>query len=393
MRPIGRMVLNRNPDNFFAETEQVAFCTAHIVPGLDFSNDPLLAGRIHSYVDTQITRLGGPNFHEIPINAPVAQVHNNQRDGMHRQAIPRGRVAYEPNSLGGGCPFQAGRCGFHVVPAAESRRTRCAASREKFAEHYTQATLFWNSQTAVEKPHIIRAFRFELTKVQTTAVRKRVVAQLRNVAEELAQAVADGIGLTDLPEALPNLMKSPAKPEVRSSDALSLMSRPGQASIATRRIALLVADGVEGSHVRQVQQQLAAQGAVARVVGIKLGAVRTDGGPALEIEVSMETAPSVIWDAVVVFDTADKLHPLAASGHALEFLKDQYRHCKPMMVVGTAKALLDAAGIPAALPSKKPDPGILVASSSKGGVSTLPAFVKSVAKHRHFERETDPPRV
>ena len=203
LRPIGKMVLNRNPDNFFAETEQVAFCTAHIVPGLDFSNDPLLAGRIHSYVDTQITRLGGPNFHEIPINAPVAQVHNNQRDGMHRQAIPRGRVAYEPNSLGGGCPFQAGAAaGFTSFPQpTEGDKVR--GKPEKFAEHYNQATLFWNSQTDVEKLHIIRAFRFELTKVQTPAVRKRVVAQLRNVAEELARAVADGLGMTELPDAAP----------------------------------------------------------------------------------------------------------------------------------------------------------------------------------------------
>ena len=166
LQPIGRLVLNRNPDNFFAETEQVAFCTAHIVPGLDFSNDPLLAGRIHSYVDTQISRLGGPNFHEIPINAPVAQVHNNQRDGMHRQAIPRGRVAYEPNSLGGGCPFQAGVQGFMSFPQP-SEGDKVRGKPEKFAEHYNQATLFWESQTDVEKLHIIRAFRFELTKVQT----------------------------------------------------------------------------------------------------------------------------------------------------------------------------------------------------------------------------------
>src|SRR6201995_5814233 len=179
LRPVGRMVLNRNPDNFFAETEQVAFCTAHIVPGLDFSNDPLLAGRIHSYVDTQLTRLGGPNFHEIPINASVAQVHNNQRDGFHRQAIPRGRVAYEPNSLAGGCPFQAGTAGFtSFLQPQEGDKVR--GKPEKFAEHYNQATLFFNSQSPVEKLHIIRAFRFELTKVQVVAVRLRVVAQLRN---------------------------------------------------------------------------------------------------------------------------------------------------------------------------------------------------------------------
>ena len=177
VKPVGRLVLNRNPDNFFAETEQVAFCTAHIVPGLDFSNDPLLAGRIHSYVDTQLTRLGGPNFHEIPINAPIAQVHNNQRDGMHRQAIHRGRVAYEPNSLGGGCPFQAGMRGFTSFPQPV-QEDKVRGKPEKFADHYTQATLFWNSQSDVEKAHIIRAFRFELTRVQNGAIRERIVSQL-----------------------------------------------------------------------------------------------------------------------------------------------------------------------------------------------------------------------
>jgi len=157
--PVGKLVLNRNPDNFFAETEQVAFCVAHVVPGIDFSNDQLLAGRIHSYVDTQISRLGGPNFHEIPINAPFAAVHNNQRDGMHRQAIHRGRVSYEPNSLGGGCPFQAGTGGFLSFPEPRgSDDHKVRGHPERFANHYTQATLFWNSQTDVEKAHIAAPF-------------------------------------------------------------------------------------------------------------------------------------------------------------------------------------------------------------------------------------------
>ena len=390
VRPVGRMILNRNPDNFFAETEQVAFCTAHIVRGLDFSNDPLLAGRIHSYVDTQISRLGGPNFHEIPINSPVAQVHNNQRDGMHRQAIPRGRVAYEPNSLGGGCPFQAGRSGFMSFPQSiDEHKVRGKA--EKFAEHYAQATLFWNSQTPLERQHIVRAYRFELTKVQSTAVRTRVIAQLRNVDEELARAVAEGLGLRDLPDALPLLVKPPAKPEVRSSEALSLFHRPGKAGIATRRIALLVAEGVSGAEVSKVQQQLIAHGSVPRLIGVKLGAVSTNDGPALEVEVSMETAPSVLWDALVVFGTTGKAHPLVGSGHAIEFLKDQYRHCKPMMVMGNAQSLLAGAAIPVELPSKKADPGILVANAKTD--PELKTFVKAIAKHRHFERETDPPRV
>ena len=178
--PIGRLVLNRNPDNFFAETEQVAFCAAHIIPGIDFTNDPLLAGRIHSYQDTQLSRLGGPNFHELPINASVVPVNNNQRDGMHRQTIHRGRAAYEPNSLGGGCPFQAGSAGFVAFPEPVSG-VELTGKPEKFAEHYNQARLFFNSQTPAEQKHIIDGFAFELGKVTVPAVRERTVSMLRNV--------------------------------------------------------------------------------------------------------------------------------------------------------------------------------------------------------------------
>ncbi|KYF57500.1 catalase, partial [Sorangium cellulosum] len=192
LRTVGRLVLNRNPDNFFAETEQVAFCTQHVVPGIDFTNDPLLQGRNFSYLDTQLSRLGGPNFHEIPINTPVAQIHNNQRDGFHRQTINRGRVNYEPNSLAGGCPFQAGARGFASVAErllaqqASTEPTKLRGKPEKFADHYTQARLFWASQTPIEREHIARAFRFELTRVQTQAIRERVVRMIRNVDEALA---------------------------------------------------------------------------------------------------------------------------------------------------------------------------------------------------------------
>lgn len=214
VRPIGRMVLDRNPDNFFAETEQVAFCAAHVVPGIDFSNDPLLAGRIHSYVDTQLSRLGGPNFHELPINAPLAPVQNHQRDGMHRQTIHRGRVAYEPNSLGGGCPFQAGEAGFVSFPEPVSG-DEVRGKPEKFAEHYQQATLFWNSQAPHERQHIIEAFRFELSKVTVPGIRRRTLAMLRNVADELAAGVAEGLGMP-LPEPMPRALQRPPKPELEN---------------------------------------------------------------------------------------------------------------------------------------------------------------------------------
>jgi catalase len=387
--PIGRMTLNRNPDNFFAETEQVAFCTAHVVPGIDFSNDPLLAGRIHSYVDTQLTRLGGPNFHEIPINAPVVEIHNNQRDGFHRQTINRGRVSYEPNSLAGGCPFQAGAAGFTSFPAAEAG-DKFRGKPEKFADHYTQAELFWNSQTSTEKAHIVAAFRFELTRVQVPAIRERVVAQLRNVAEELAQGVADGLGIA-LPEPLPAARPKIASPEVAASPALSLFARPGAAGVRARRVAILVADGVDGQALLGLHAALAAEGAVPRLVGLRLGAVRSISGAALPVEVTTEAMPAVLFDALVV-PGGDAVAQFAQDAHAVDFVKTQYRHCKPLLVIGDGAQLLEFARIPAALPDGSADPGLLRVGDDEVAAAT-PKFIAAIAQHRHFERETDPPRV
>jgi catalase len=389
--PVGRMVLNRNPDNFFAETEQAAFCAAHIVPGLDFSNDPLLAGRIHSYVDTQISRLGGPNFHEIPINAPVAQVHNNQRDGMHRQAIHRGRVAYEPNSLGGGCPFQAGmKAGFTSFPDPRPE-DKVRGKPEKFADHYSQATLFWNSQSDVEKRHIIRAFRFELTKVQVAAVRVRMVSMLANVAPELAQAVADGLGI-DVPEPMPLALNKKYRSEVQTSTALSLFARPGDGGIRTRRVAILVADGVDGEAATALHEGLLKAGAVPRFVGPRLGQVDTAQGDALEVEISLEAGPSVVYDAVAVPGGDEAVRVLSTVGHAQEFIKDAYRHCKPILALGAGATLLDACGASDNTGDGEPDPGILSFEEGEAA-EALRAFIAAIAKHRHFQRETDPPLV
>ena len=391
--PAGRLVLNRNPDNFFAETEQVAFCTAHIVPGIDFSNDPLLAGRIHSYVDTQISRLGGPNFHEIPINAPIAQVHNNQRDGMHRQSIHRGRVAYEPNSLGGGCPFQAGTAGFVSLPEPmEAGSHKVRGKAERFADHYTQATLFWNSQTPVEKTHIINAFRFELARVQTPAIRERMVSGLMNVAAELAEAVAKGLGMPAMPEPMPKVMQKAGRPEVRESAALSLFARPGEDGVRTRRVAIFVADGITSAPLIALAARLAADGAVPRFIGSRLGKARASDGDGIEIDVPVDAAPAVLFDALVLPDGAEAVRALAADGRMLEFLKDQYRHCKTILVLGAATALLETAGVPPALPSGKADPGLIVGPAA-GADAVLTRFTKALAAHRHFARETDPPRV
>ncbi|MDN2702627.1 catalase [Janthinobacterium sp. SUN100] len=387
--PVGKMVLNRNPDNFFAETEQVAFCTAHIVPGIDFSNDPLLQGRIHSYVDTQITRLGGANFHEIPINSPLAPLHNNQRDGIHRQAINRGRVAYEPNSLAGGCPFQAGAKGFNSFPAA-TEGDKVRGKPEKFAEHFGQARLFWISQTPVEQDHIVHAFRFELSKVQTVAIRKRIVAMLRNVDETLAQRLADGLGLA-LPPVMPRASMLPI-PTYPPSPALSLFFRPGKTGIHTLRVAILVGPGSDGAQVRNIYASLLADGAVPRLVGSHLGKVDTSGGAPLDVEISLEAGPSVLFDAVVLPDGQGAVQQLGGDANALDFLRLQYRHCKPMLAVGAGKDLLDKAGVPVTLPDGKPDPAIIVAPSGDV-VKAVAAFKKALAAHRAFARETDPPRV
>ena len=388
--PVGRMVLNRNPDNFFAETEQVAFCTAHVVPGIDFSNDPLLAGRHHSYVDTQISRLGGANFHEIPINAPLAPVHNNQRDGLHRQTIPRGRVAYEPNSLGGGCPFQAGATGFVSFPQPV-QEDKLRGKPEKFADHYTQATLFYESQTPVEKAHIAGGFRFELSKLTVPAIRERMLASLVNVSKELAATVAADLGMA-VPPALPRVMAKPAKPEVTKSPALSLTALPGDGGIRTRRIAILVAPGVLGASIDAVKAALLKAGAVPVVIAARLGAVKTADGQALEATASFENAPAVLFDAVVLPDGADGVNALAAAGQAQEFVANQYRHCKTLLALGASRGWLDKAGISATLPSGARDGGIVL-GDGKNTAAAASNFIKAVGRHRHPERETDPPKV
>ncbi|QOL50017.1 catalase [Massilia litorea] len=382
--PVGRMVLDRNPDNFFAETEQVAFCTAHIVPGIDFSNDPLLQGRNHSYLDTQISRLGGANFHEIPINSPIVQIQNNQRDGMHRQAINRGRVNYEPNSLGGGCPFQAGKAGFTSFPERFTTEDKVRGNPALFAEHYGQARLFYQSQSAAEQTHIANAFRFELTRVQTPAVRERMLALLANVDDGLVAKVAEGLGM-DVPAPLPMASPDPV-PVYDPSPALSLLSRPGETGIRTRRVAILVANGVDGKQVRKLYADLLKDGAVPRLVGNMLGKVKASAGDPLDVEISLEAGPSVMYDAVIVPDGDKSAELLARNAHAIDFLREQYRHCKPIMVLGSGAALLAKAMIPATLPDGSDDPALLVDAG-------LDAFKQALASHRSFARETDPPMV
>ena len=386
---VGRMVLNRNPDNFFAETEQVAFCTAHVVPGIDFSNDPLLQGRHQSYLDAQIRRLGGANFHEMPINASVAQVHNNQRAGAHRQSINCGRVSYEPNSIGGGCPFQAGMKGFTTCPAPVAD-SKIRGKPEKFADHYTQTTLFWKSQSAVEQKHIIAAFRFELTRVHTQAIRERVVSMLANVDGALAEGVAMGLGF-EVPAPMPHVLKLEAHPEVEVSKALSLFARPGKGGARSRRVAILVADGAEGGLLLGIQRALVDAGAIPRFVGPRLGRVKTSDGQELHAEALLEAMPSVLFDAVVIpGGEAEAAKTLSTLAQALDFVREQHRHCKPIMVLGEGALVLEQARVPVTLPTGGPDKGLVVGTAA---VPNLDLFLAALAKHRHFDRELDPPRA
>jgi len=383
---VGRMVLNRNPDNFFAETEQVAFCVSHVVPGIDFTNDPLLAGRIHSYIDTQISRLGGPNFHEIPINSPIAPVANNQRDGIHRQTIHRGRVAYEPNSLAGGCPFQAGAATGFVSFPQPVHEDKVRGNPEKFSDHYTQATLFYDSQTDWEQAHIVDGFRFELSKLTVPAIRERMVAGLRNVSEDLAARVAHGLGIDPLPEPLPKALETPLAPEITRSPALSLTARPGDGTIRTRSIAVLIAPGVDADAVITVQKALVEQGAICRLVGPRIGGIATAAGDIIQASASMENEPAFLFDGLVLPAGSGAVEVLAKHPFTMAFIKDHYLHGKAVLALGESESLIDSAELPRVLPSGEPDPGLIV--GGKTGVAAN-MFIKALA--RRYPERIEPP--
>jgi catalase len=403
---VGKLTLNRNPDNFFAETEQVAFHPGHLVPGIDFTDDPLLQGRLFSYTDTQLTRLGGPNFHEIPINRSVTPVHNNQRDGHMRQMINTGRTSYQPNSLGGGCPFQAGQREGGFVSYAEKIDGRKVRARgEKFFEHFSQAALFYNSQSDPEKAHIVQALRFELGKVDALAIRVRMLGLLAQVDTTLAGRVADGLGLP-VPKKLdgPLNMSVPADGNVKqfqpkpvsravgTSPALS-MANTVKNTIRTRKIAILAAGGVDGGALSGIQKALKAAGAQSKIIAPRLGTLRTAQGHKVTIDWSFLTAGSVLFDAVFVPGGDKSVNTLSAEPRAVEFVAEAYKHCKAIGATGEGMALLEAAGIstndrePPRKGRKPSGPqGIAIGKdASLNGVAR--EFIEAVAQHRHWGRE------
>jgi catalase len=394
VRPVGRMVLNRNPDNFFAETEQVAFHTANVVPGIDFTNDPLLQARNFSYLDTQLIRLGGPNFTQIPVNRPVVEVHDNQRDGYHQQRVHRGRTSYTENSLSGGCPMAVGEFPevfAHYQEAVEGHKTRTRS--ESFADHYNQATLFWNSMSDVEREHIVAAFRFELGKVETKEIRADVVALVDNVDRELAEQVATGVGVP-----------APTGPALdnhgRTSPALSQVARAQEldAGIATRKIALLVADGVDGVGAVRLASALRERGAIVELLAPSDGPVRSANGEDITADRALNTMASVLYDAVAVACGPDSVATLSADGYAVHFVAEAYKHAKAVAAFGAGVGLLRAAHLDAATASEEDDgeDGVVV---DKGVVTTTRAedtvpdgfaeqFAALIAAHRVWERDT-----
>jgi catalase len=395
---IGRMVLNKNPDNFFAETEQIAFHPGHVVPGIDFSNDPLLQGRLFSYTDTQLTRLGGPNFHEIPINRSVAPVHNNQRDGFMRQEVNKGRVSYHPNSLGGGCPYQAqiAEGGFSSFnERIEAHKVR--EGSESFADHFGQAKLFFNSQTPEEKSHIVKALRFELGKVETTAIRVRMLGLLSQVDTQLAEKVAIGLGAS-VPPILEFPVNKGVSPEneggnqepqtiessVSTSEPLSMVKNPTNSpTIESRKVAILCSDGVSEAAVMNMKSALKKQGAKGCVIAPHLGSVLTDADGALAAEYSFLTASSVLFDAVYV-PHGIGLNALAENDNALEYLNDAYKHCKVIGADGEASELLSGTTFASKLTND--DPGIII-TNEVGSEAFAQEFIAAMGMHRFWDRE------
>lgn len=385
---IGTMTLNRNPENFFAETEQAAFDPGRLVPGIDFSDDPLLQGRIFSYMDTQNYRLGGPNFHELPVNRPLNGKHNNQKDGFSRMDILKGAVSYFPNSKAGGCPYHAmlnGETGFrsHQQPI-DAAKVR--ARSVSFADHFTQARLFFRSQSPEEQEHIINALSFELSKVKDTAIRKRELAILNQIDQNLAKKVGDNLGLLP-PEQLddltlkfarqnhPEYPVTPPQPEVEKSDALSMKVKPGKGSIKTRKVAFLVDDGVSRLSVDTMKKQLEQEGAQAILIASHVGTIKYREGGEEEIAHSYLTEASVCYDAFYTPD-GDSVKKLEANPDYLQFINEGYRHCKALAFAKGAEVLARKSFI-------EKDDGVVFESTGE----LVKDFISAMKQHRIWERE------
>ncbi|WP_047537616.1 catalase [Methylotenera versatilis] len=366
LKVIGRMVLDRWPNNFFAETEQVAFCPSHVVPGIDFSNDPLLQGRLFSYLDTQLSRLGSANFHQIPINAPKCPFANHQRDGHMQMDQPTGRVAYEPNSLSTDSPRESPK-GFHSAVVNESG-DKGRVRAESFADHYSQARQFFISQTSYEQAHIASALVFELSKVEHLHIRVAMVAHLLHISEDLANRVAKGLGL----DKMPNAPKAAAKvQEMPASPALQTIGKMKN-TLQGRLIGILVADGSDATVINSIKKAVIKAGASVKVVGPKIGGAKLSDGSIHAVDGQLAGTPSVIFDAVAIILSNEGAKTLSTESAVIDFIRDAFGHLKAIAVDNGGEVLVNKANITA-------DKGVINASD-------IEAFI-SAAKTRQFDRE------
>jgi len=399
---IGKMTLNRNPDNFFAETEQVAFHPGHLVPGIDFTNDPLLQGRLFSYTDTQLSRLGSPNFHEIPINRPIVPVMNNQRDGHMRQTINSDKTSYQPNTISNGCPFQAkavdgGFTSFQERIDAKKIRERSRS----FFDHFSQATLFFNSQSEYEQNHIINALTFELGNLKSNTIRERMLGILSQVDKTLAAKVADGLGMSvpkqpiyPINHSIPadgiqkNYEPIKMKQSIEKSPSLS-MANTIKNSIKTRSIAILAANGVDEKFLSAMKNALEAEGAKTIIVSPKLGTIKGASGKEIKVDQRFLNTASVLFDAVYIPSGIKSSDALSAEPDAIHFVNEAYKHCKAIAADGegvnflkNTSAVDENFTTDKKMKNQNPnrDAGLILNKPAKD-------FVKAIAQHRFWDRE------
>jgi catalase len=367
LKVIGRMVLDRWPNNFFAETEQVAYCPSHVVPGIDFSNDPLLQGRLFSYKDTQLSRLGSPNFHQLPINAPKCPFSNQQRDGHMQMEQPEGRVSYEPNSLSKNSPRENPAEGFHSAAITETGK-KGRVRPESFADHYSQARQFYVSQTEYEQAHIASALVFELSKVDHLHVREAMVGHLRHIEEDLAKRVAAGLGFDKMPNA-PRTAAPVQK--MKPSPALQIIGKMKD-TLKGRAIGILIADGSDGAVVKQIKKAATEAGAAVKIVAPRVGGAKLAGGSTMSADGQLAGTPSVLFDAVAIVLSDEGARALSLESAAVDFVRDAFGHLKAIAADKGAQALLKTANIGR-------DAGVVSANDKT-------AFI-AAAKTRQWSRE------
>ena len=372
LQMVGKMVLNRNPDNFFAETEQVAFCPSHLVPGLDFSEDPLLQGRLFSYLDTQITRLGGPNFHQLPVNAPKCPFHNLQRDGIHQMSLQKGRVAYEPNSLAPDAPRESLDRGF-TTSERPMEGGPIRARSESFSDHYSQARLFFRSITPPEQKHLANALTFELGKVETEAIRLRMLGHLLLIDKDLANTVIGALGAEGKADKI-----TPAKApiDLKPSPALRLYGK-FPPTLEGRKVGVLLGAGFDAEIKKDLVAQIESEKAKAAIVTCKIQGEVDAHGQLVPADMALRSSPSVLFDAVVILAGPDGDKKLASDPNAIGFVMDAVRHCKAVGFAGIP-SLAKEAGL-------KQEPGVVDIAGKAG----LKDFIAAARTGRFWKREVE----